>query len=168
MVEIQSAQLVAQALGTAATQSPQPAAATVDASQAARFRSLLESGESLTPDATPATAAEPQDAATTQSLSASQGVASSQHGSAAAKSADALQPPTLGDSILHGLDKVRANLNEQWATVHSLVDPAAGPVSTASLLRFQMSMLHMGAEYQLISSVASKSAQDIDQLVKMQ
>ncbi len=43
-----------------------------------------------------------------------------------------------------------------------------GPVSTQRMLEFQLDILHLGFTHQMLGSVVAKTAQDIDQLVKMQ
>lgn len=83
-------------------------------------------------------------------------------------SSSTLRGTSLGDSILRGLEKVRSGLNANWTSAASLLDPHEGPTSTLRVLQFQASMLNVGFQYQMVGGVVTKTAQNIDQLVKMQ
>ncbi len=150
MMEVQGARMLAQLLGPGAAQPSPPASASADESQAARFRALLQTGE-------------PADVA-----AASPEAAASLASGATDAVASARPPASIGDSILQGLEKVRGSLSEGWASTQSLIDPQVGPMSTGRLLQFQVNMLNMGFQYQVVTGVATKTAQNIDQLVKMQ
>jgi hypothetical protein len=153
-VEIQSARILAQALMSGLSQSPQ--AQPLDETQAARFQALLQSHDG----AAEATSVPGSDLAS--------GAITIGRGDTLAAESAAAAPTSLGDSILRGLTQVRGSLNEGLAQANRLIDPQAGPLSTAKLLQFQVGMLNMGFQYQLIASVVTKTAQNIDQLVKMQ
>ncbi len=142
---VQFPMMLAQAALSAVPQA-RAAAAAVDSAQAAQFRTLVQSGAAGGTPALDAAAAPAAEAATTRS----------------AKSAN------LGDAILRGLEGAREGLQKDWASVTALVDPQAGPPSTQRLLQFQVGVLHVGFEQQMIAGLASKTVQNIDQLVKMQ
>ncbi|MEJ0035245.1 MAG: EscI/YscI/HrpB family type III secretion system inner rod protein [Gammaproteobacteria bacterium] len=74
----------------------------------------------------------------------------------------------VGDAILRGLEKVRGSVDGALAAATSRLDPQGGPVSTQRMLEFQLDILHLGFTHQMLGSVVAKTAQDIDQLVKMQ
>jgi len=140
-------------------------AAVVDSAQAAQFRSLVQSGAvggTTAPGATPAQSAT---AAVQDTVSAAQAEGAA---SIAGATAPAAGSANLGDAILRGLEGARAGLQHDWAAVTALVDPRAGPPSTQRLLQFQVGVLHVGFEQQMIAGLASKTVQNIDQLVKMQ
>jgi type III secretion system YscI/HrpB-like protein len=153
-MSITSAQLIAQKALAAAAQPQAPAAGPADAAQAAHFRALLNAGAA---DPAQAVAVQPAAAGDPAILPAERAVA-----------AQPGRPASIGDAILQGLDKVRSSLDENLTQAQSLIDPDGGPMSTARLLGFQMSMLHMGFQYQMVAGVVTKTAQNIDQLVKMQ
>jgi type III secretion system YscI/HrpB-like protein len=166
-MDIQGARALAHTVVSGLSKSP--AADSADASQAARFRLLLQSSE---PDGV---------AASPDAASAATGIAAP--GAAAATGPDAAAlaglgtapaagaptgPSSLGDTILRGIEKVRGSLNEGLAQTNALIDPETGPMSTGRLLQFQVGMLNMGFQYEMVAGVVTKTAQNIDQLVKMQ
>jgi hypothetical protein len=149
-MQIQGAQILAQALTSSPAKAPAAdsaaAPAALHGSQAAHFRTLLQGPEELLP---------PSETAATPA--ASPGMAPVPD-----------RPVSLGDSILQGFERVRGSLSEGWAETNKLIDPQTGPMSTQRLLQFQVRMLNMGFEYQMVTGVVTKTAQNIDQLVKMQ
>jgi hypothetical protein len=146
IVAIQVPLILAQALTSNAGPPQHAPAASADEAQAARFRKLLQF------DGTSGTASAPESAAVTASEAGTR----------------AGRPASLGDAILQSLDKARNTLNQGWASTAALIDPQAGPVSTQRLLQFQVGVFHVGFQQQLVGSIASRTAQSIDQLVKMQ
>ncbi len=167
-MDIQGARALAHTVMSGLSKSP--AADSADASQAARFRMLLQSGE-------PGSVAGTSDAASAAGVGP-EVTAVGGSGAAAATGPDAALaaefaavpagPSSLGDTILRGIEKVRGGLNEGLAQTNALIDPESGPISTARLLQFQVGMLNMGFQYEMVAGVVTKTAQNIDQLVKMQ
>lgn len=155
-MEIQSARMLAQTLTSQLSKS----APSADEAQAARFKSMLQQ-----PSA-------PADAVVSGGHGMSSPAAALGHANAtvgeSAIAEVATTPSSLGDNILHGIAKIRGSLNEGLAEVDQMVDPEKGPMSTAKLLQFQVGMLNMGFQYQMVAGVVTKTAQNIDQLVKMQ
>jgi hypothetical protein len=153
MTDIVSARIVAQTLASSAAAAPPAPPSPVSQSAAAHFRALLQPAE-LAPPA--------GDAAAVRAAPASDALA--------ATTAPALPPApgSFGDLILQGMQKVHGSLSSGLESTEALIDPRTGPMSTTRLLQFQVKMLDMGFQYQMVASVATKTAQNIDQLVKMQ
>ncbi len=163
-MEIHSARMLAQSLlsGLSKTADTEPA----DGAQAARFRALLQPGAPADAQAVSGTDALSN---TTAAVEPGDSVASGRLAGLDHLAAGASPAPTsLGDSILRGLAQVRDGLNAGLAQANDLIDPQSGPMSTSRLLQFQVGMLNMGFQYQMVASVVTKTAQNIDQLVKMQ
>jgi len=146
------------------------AAAAADAAQAVQFRALVHAGTAAgaATDAAAQGVAQAQGAAQVQGVAQTQMPAPSVQNATPADEAAAGRSGSLGDAILRGLEGAREGLQRDWASVTSLVDPQTGPPSTQRLLQFQVGVLHVGFEQQMIAGVAAKTAQNIDQLVKMQ
>jgi type III secretion system YscI/HrpB-like protein len=77
-------------------------------------------------------------------------------------------PVNLGNAILDGLDHLRDRMKDGWSAAVAPLDSANGPMSAAGLLQVQSGVLQVGFETQLIGTIAGKTSQSIDQLVKMQ
>lgn len=145
-----STTVLAQAVNAAVPVAPPAAApAAPDAAQVAQFRDSLASVPP-TSGADISGAVPVPDASATSSVSA---------GSSSA-------PASLGDVILKGLDHLRSHLKTGWSSAVAPLEQ--GPVSAAGLLQAQAGLQQMGFETQLIGTVAGKTSQSIDQLVKMQ
>ncbi len=151
-MDIRAIQLVAQTLGASGQASP-PAAA--DVVQAERFRALLE----------PATAGTPVSAGAAPDVP----IVPTEVSPAVTETQPAVsKPTTLGDAILEGLGKVRSGLRDNWQSVADVVDPNIAPLTTSGMLQFQLKMLDLGFQYQMLAGAVTKTAQNVDQLVKMQ
>ena len=153
--------ILANALLRKAPQPQEAAAGSADEAQAARFSKLVQF------DAASDTAPAADASGGLRAPAPAQAKASVVLAESAAVKASPTAP-SLGDAILHGLDQARNTLNEGWASTAALIDPQAGPVSTQRLLQFQVGIFSVGFQQQLLGSVAAKTAQSIDQLVKMQ
>ncbi|WP_129781708.1 type III secretion system inner rod subunit SctI [Peristeroidobacter soli] len=140
------AALAAQAINTTVPGGPPPA---VDAARAAEFRAALDSPMPAGGVA-PLDAIGPQEAAT------------------APNAKQAVAPVSIGDAILQGLDHLRHRMKDGWSSAVAHLDPQQGPVSATGLLQFQTGVLQMSFESQLVGTIAGKTSQSIDQLVKMQ
>jgi hypothetical protein len=128
---------------------PARAAATaVDVAQAAHFLTQVQSGAGAVQA--------PQAAAVQPTTPAAEAAAPAGHSA------------SLGDAILKGLEGVRNGLRQDWASTTALIDPQAGPVSTQRMLQFQVGVLGVGFEQQMIAGLAAKTVQNVEQLVKMQ
>jgi type III secretion system YscI/HrpB-like protein len=141
-VEIQAVQLAAQMLRSSGNESSSPSV--VDSAQSERFHALLGSVATDTPSVAMATTV--------------------QSGAPAA----AGEAATLGDEILQGLQKLRGGFRQEWGALGATLDPQVGPLSASGVLEAQARVLQLGFEYQMLGGIVSKSAQNIDQLVKMQ
>ena len=126
-----------------------------DPAQVAQFRASLDS---VSP---------PSGADMTGAVPAPEGAATSS-APAGSSSVSPVAPASLGDTILKGLDHLRGHLKAGWASAVAPLDTQNGPVSAAGLLQAQVGLQQMGFETQLIGTVAGKTSQSIDQLVKMQ
>jgi hypothetical protein len=147
-VAVQFPAILAQAALSAVP--PARAAATaMDMAQAAHFLTQVQSGAGTVQAAQAATAAQP-------ATPAAEAAAAAGHSG------------SLGDAILRGLESVRNGLQQDWASTTALIDPQAGPVSTQRMLQFQVGVLGVGFEQQMIAGLAAKTVQNVDQLVKMQ
>ena len=131
-----------------------PAAA--DPAQVAQFRASLDS-------VPPSSGADISGASPMPGASAAP---SATAGLSSATAPSATAQPTLGDAILNGLDHLRGHLKAGWASAVAPLE--GGPMSAAGMLQAQAGLQQMGFETQLIGTVAGKTSQSIDQLVKMQ
>jgi hypothetical protein len=127
-----------------------------DPAQAAQFRAALNSPAPAGGVEASGTAVAPDSI----ELSAARGAPEP----AAAPSGSA----SLGDAILQGMDHLRHHMKEGWASVMAPVDPQSGPMSVEGLLHLQTGVFQMGFETQMIGTIAGKTSQSVDQLVKMQ
>jgi hypothetical protein len=144
MTDLVSARIVAQTLAAGTAVAPPAAPGPVSSAAAAHFRALLQPAEHA------------GDAAVVRG------------DTPAATAAVPPAPGSFGDLILQGMQKVHGSLSSGLESTEALIDPRTGPMSTTRLLQFQVKMLDMGFQYQMVASVATKTAQNIDQLVKMQ
>lgn len=179
-----STSVVAHAVRTAAPVTPvavDPAAvvpAAADPAQVARFRAHLDSATPVSGADMSAAASRPGAvSAPAASVSPDGSVISpaSAPGDLAPESADAVAngsrtagPVSLGDAILKGLDHLRNHMQEGWSAAMAPLEPENGQLSTAGLLQLQTGVLQMSFESQMVGTIAGKTSQSIDQLVKMQ
>src|ERR1700691_2263085 len=132
---VQFSTILAQGALSAAPPAP------VHAAQAAHFLTQLQSGAGTVQAAQAATAVQP-------AMPAAEAVAAAGH------------PGSMGDAILRGLESVRNGLKQDWASTTALIDPQAGPVSTQRMLQFQVGILGVGFEQQMIAGLAAKTVQN--------
>lgn len=78
-----------------------------------------------------------------------------------------VQPPTMGDQILNGLQTVSSELKQSISDVSAALKPGVD-VSVSDLLRVQMGLMQVSVTYELVGKGISKSTQNLDQLVKLQ
>ena len=78
-----------------------------------------------------------------------------------------VQPPTMGDQILNGLQTVSSELKQSISDVSAALKPGVD-VSVSELLRVQMGLMQVSVTYELVGKGISKSTQNLDQLVKLQ
>jgi type III secretion system YscI/HrpB-like protein len=146
-VAIEFSKVLAQAVKAATPVTPAATApAAADPAQVAQFRASLDS-------------VPPAGGADISAASATTGLSS-------ASAPSAIVPPSFGDAILNGLDHLRGHLKAGWASAVAPLE--GGSMSAAGMLQAQAGLQQMGFETQLIATVAGKTSQSIDQLVKMQ
>ena len=144
---IEFSKVLAQAVKAATPVTPAATAhAAADPAQVAQFRASLDS-------VPPASGADISGASATTGFSS-------------ASAPSAIAPPSFGDAILNGLDHLRGHLKAGWASAVAPLE--GGSMSAAGMLQAQAGLQQMGFETQLIATVAGKTSQSIDQLVKMQ
>ena len=144
---IEFSKVLAQAVKAATPVTPAATApAAADPAQVAQFRASLDS-------------VPPAGGADISAASATTGLSS-------ASAPSAIVPPSFGDAILNGLDHLRGHLKAGWASAVAPLE--GGSMSAAGMLQAQAGLQQMGFETQLIATVAGKTSQSIDQLVKMQ
>jgi type III secretion protein I len=81
----------------------------------------------------------------------------------------AITPPTMGDSILNGLQNMSSQFKQQITQIEAGLDSmGSGKASISDLLRLQAGMLQVSVQYELIGKVVSKSTQNLDSLLKLQ
>jgi type III secretion system YscI/HrpB-like protein len=152
-----STTVLAQAVQAASPVAPAAAApAAADAAQVAQFRASLDS-VSPTSGVDLSSASPMPEASAASSATAGSSSTSAPTG-----------PVSLGDTILKGLDHLRDRMKDGWSSAVAPLDAANGPISAAGLLQVQSGVLQVGFETQLIGTIAGKTSQSIDQLVKMQ
>jgi type III secretion system YscI/HrpB-like protein len=155
-VAIDFSTVLAHAVKAATPVTPAATAPAADPAHVAQFRASLDSvspsGSADISGALPMPAASVAPSATA--------------GSSSAPAPSGTAPPSLGDAILNGLDHLRGHLKAGWASAVAPLE--GGPVSAAGMLQAQAGLQQMGFETQLIATVAGKTSQSIDQLVKMQ
>lgn len=126
-----------------------PSPASADALAAAQFSQLMGAQSAAVADA----------ALGSQAL----GAALQNSGPGAANG----QAPTLGESILGGVNNLSEQFQQSWRSVHSALE--GGQLMPAGdLLKLQMGLTQMAIQYELVGKAVSRSTQNIDQLVKMQ
>jgi type III secretion protein I len=118
--------------------------AEVSQTDASRFRALL------TGEVAPATAGD-----NAQSLAALDGPATATGGA-------------LGDMILRSLGDVRDRIQTAYSGIDAMVAPNAAPPTVGDVLALQYRLMQVSVEYELVAKVVSKSAQNLEQLVKVQ
>lgn len=74
--------------------------------------------------------------------------------------------PSLGDSIISGLQSASQDMQAKWAYVSETLSGADLGVTDA--LRLQMSVMQASVQYELISKGISKTVQNLDQTLKTQ
>jgi type III secretion protein I len=74
--------------------------------------------------------------------------------------------PSLGDSIIAGLQSASNDVQAKWGHVSGLL--ANKELSMTEALNVQMSVLQVSVQYDLISKGISKSVQNLDQTLKTQ
>lgn len=124
--------------GNAAPAAALPGMSAADAPAAARFNALMAATPAAPP---PETLPAPPDAAP--------------------------QAATLGDKILQGLGGLSGDLRQSWQEASALLDHGQN-MSTADMLRLQMSLTQVAIQYDLVGKAIGKSTQNIEQLVKIQ
>lgn len=77
-------------------------------------------------------------------------------------------PRTLGDKMLGGLQNLSSDLQDTWQSISKVLNDANGTFSTQDMLKVQMSLATMSIQYEMLGKAASRSTQNIDQLVKLQ
>lgn len=77
-------------------------------------------------------------------------------------------PRTLGDKMLGGLQNLSTDLQDTWKSITEVLDGKNGVFSTQDMLKVQMSLATMSIQYEMLGKAASRSTQNIDQLVKLQ
>jgi type III secretion system YscI/HrpB-like protein len=136
-----------------------------DPAHVAQFRASLDS---MTPttgvDMSGAVGAPEGSVAASATTSSSTGLS----GLAETAASAATGPVSLGDTILKGLEHLRDHMKAGWSSAMAPLDPQQGPMSAQGLLQMQTGVLQMGFETQMIGTIAGKTSQSIDQLVKMQ
>lgn len=74
---------------------------------------------------------------------------------------------TVGDAILAGMEQLSGETLNAWGVIkHKL--PEGANIATADLINFQASVLQFTFLYELVGKGVSKSAQNLDSLVKLQ
>lgn len=84
--------------------------------------------------------------------------------------APALPPPgqrSMGDSILAGMQSMSTEFQQSWSRVNSALG-SGQEMTVPDMLRMQMGLAQMSIQYEMVSKAVSRSAQNLDQLVKLQ
>ena len=76
------------------------------------------------------------------------------------------KPATVGDAILHSLQRRASSIEHDWLTAKSLLSQDS--VSAAHLMRVQYAVLSASVQYDLVGKGISKASQDLDQLLRTQ
>lgn len=87
-----------------------------------------------------------------------------------ATSAAALPPPgerSVGDNILAGMQNLSGEFKASWQMVQSALDSGQA-MTLPDMLKMQMGLAQMSIQHELIGKAVSRSAQNLDQLVKLQ
>jgi type III secretion protein I len=76
-------------------------------------------------------------------------------------------PQSIGERILTGLNGLSGDLQHAWNGVSTALD-AGSTMTTAELLKMQMSLTQISIRYELVNKAVTRSTQNVDQLVKIQ
>ena len=82
----------------------------------------------------------------------------------------ALPPPqdrSMGDSILAGMQGLSTDFRQSLGMVQAALDGGQS-MPVADMLRMQMGLVQMSVQYELVGKAVSRTAQNLDQLVKLQ
>ncbi|THF57272.1 EscI/YscI/HrpB family type III secretion system inner rod protein [Pseudothauera rhizosphaerae] len=144
-MEIHSNQFLILALAPNTVVAPDPAgaAAAVDATQAERFRTLVQ-GEAVAP------------------------AAAEGHMAVGMPPPPPGPPANMGEAILKGMDELRADFRNTWESVTKLGGPEQPAVSPHELFQFQLKVIESSFHYEMVGKVVSKAEQNLEQIVKMQ
>lgn len=74
--------------------------------------------------------------------------------------------PSLGDSIISGLQSASQDMQSKWAYVSETL--SGSDLGVTDALRLQMSVMQASVQYELISKGISKTVQNLDQTLKTQ
>jgi type III secretion system YscI/HrpB-like protein len=84
-------------------------------------------------------------------------------------SVDADSPPSLGDSILDGLERLRDTHDAQTGKINSLISSNGSEVmGTGDAMRLQMELMQLNMQQDLTAKVADKTGQGVQTLFKNQ
>ena len=78
-----------------------------------------------------------------------------------------VQERTIGDSILAGMQGLSTDFKQSLGAVQSVLDGGQA-MTLADMLRVQMGVVQMSVQYELVGKAVSRTAQNLDQLVKLQ
>lgn len=90
--------------------------------------------------------------------------------SAPAANPPALPPPgerSVGDAVLAGMQNLSGEFKASWQMVQSTLDSGQA-MTLPDMLKMQMGLAQMSIQHELIGKAVSRSAQNLDQLVKLQ
>lgn len=82
----------------------------------------------------------------------------------------ALPPPaerSIGDSILTGMENFSGEFKASWRMVQGALDGGQA-MTLPEMLRMQMGLAQISIQHELMGKAVSRSAQNLDQLVKLQ
>jgi type III secretion protein I len=85
-----------------------------------------------------------------------------------AQSTPPAEPANIGEVILKSLEGVRDRIQTAYTGIDGVIAPNAPPPSVTEVLALQYRLMQVNVEYELVSKVVSKSAQNLEQLVKVQ
>lgn len=86
--------------------------------------------------------------------------------SANLEAAEVNSKPSLGDSIISGLQSASDGIHGKWASVTEAL--AGQELTITDALRLQMSVMQASVQYELMSKGISKTVQNLDQTLKTQ
>ena len=81
--------------------------------------------------------------------------------------ASAAEPPTMGDTILDGMQHLRESHEGGMERLNQMLN-SPDPVGTKDLVEMQLEMMKMGIEMEVTTKTSDKSSQDVQQLMRNQ
>lgn len=74
----------------------------------------------------------------------------------------------LGDKVLTQLSSMSEEFNKTWSEVADVVSGPENSLSLQDMLKAQLHLVRVAAEYETIGKAIGKSTQNVDQMIRMQ